>query len=58
MAPTDLYNFYKPLTHDLERGNPVNDYQRRVQNLSDEAQLIKLSTDAGFVKPLPLDNSS
>ena len=50
VAPTDLYDLYKPLANDLERGNPVHDYQQRVQNLSNEAQLIKLSADAGFVK--------
>ena len=54
VAPTDLYNFYKLLTHDLEGRNPVKDYKRRVQNLSDEAQLIKLSTDAGFCQTAAL----
>ena len=50
VAPTDLYDIQKFPTSELQRGDPVHSYQQRVQNPSDEAQLIKLSTDAGFVK--------
>ena len=50
VAPTDLFDIQKSPTSELERGDPVHNYHQRLQNLSDEAQLIKLSTDAGFVK--------
>ena len=49
-APTDLYDIQKFQTSELERRDPVLSHQQRVQNPSDEAQLIKLSTDVGFVK--------
>ena len=52
VAPSDLYDLYKPPANDPERRNPFHNNQQRVQNLSDEAQLIKLSTDAGFVKTI------
>ena len=35
---------------DLQRRNPVHNHQRRVQNPSDETQLINMNTDANFVK--------
>ena len=54
VAPTDLYGNQKFPANELERGDPVQGHQQRVQNLSDEAQLIKLSTDAGFVKAVAL----
>ena len=50
VAPTDLYDIQKFPTSELQRDDPVHSYQQRVQNPSDEAQLIKLSTDVGFVK--------
>ena len=50
MAPTDLYDIQKFQNSELQLGDPVHSYQERVQNLSDDAQLIKLSTGAGFVK--------
>ena len=49
MAPTDLFDVQKSPTSELERIDPVHHYQQRVRNLSDETQLIKLSTDVGFV---------
>ena len=54
VAPTDLYDLHKPPANDPERRNPVHNYQQRAHNLSDEAQLIKLSTHAGFVKTVAL----
>ena len=58
VAPTDLYGNQKFPANELERGDPVHSHQQRLQNLSDEAQLIKLSTDAGFVKAVALGQFS
>ena len=54
VALTDLYDLHKYPANELGRRDPVHNYQQRVQNLSIEAQLIKLSTDAGFVKTVAL----
>ena len=54
VAATDLYDLQNSPANELKRRDPVHNYRQRMQNLSDEAQLIKLSTDAGFVKTVGL----
>ena len=49
MAPTDLYDIQKFPTSELKRDDPVHSYHSSV-----EAQLMRLSTDAGFVKTVAL----
>ena len=51
MAPTDLLKIERALpTDEQERIDRKFNHKERVQNLLDEEQLIKLCTDAGFVK--------
>ena len=51
VATDDLQNIQRPLpTNDQEKGDQLFYHNERVRNLSDEEQLIKLCTDAGFVK--------
>ena len=54
---TGRYKLHMSPANDLERRNLVHNYQQRLQNLSDEAQLIQSSTDAGvFQNRCFLDN--
>ena len=51
VASVDLPNTQRPLpTNDQEKGDLLFNHKERAQHLSDEEQLIKLCTDAGFVK--------
>ena len=51
VAPTDLLIIQRPLPKDeQEHGDLLFNHKERVQNLSDEEQLIKLCIDAVFVK--------
>ena len=50
VAPTDLFDIQKFPTHVQEQGDLLFHHRESVQNLSDEEQLIKLSTNVGFVK--------
>ena len=46
--PTDLFDNQRFPTNKQERSDLSIDHRERVQNLSDEEQLIKSSTDEGF----------
>ena len=51
MEPFDLLDIQKQLPTDEEQQDDILlNHKESVQNLSNEEQLIKLSTDAGFVK--------
>ena len=55
VAPTDLLNIQgPPPTNEQEQGDQMVRHKERGQNLSDEEHLMKLSTDAGFVKTVAL----
>ena len=47
----DLLNIQRPLlTNEQEQGDLLQNHKERVENLPNEEQLIKLCTDAGFLK--------
>ena len=51
VAPTDVLDIQRQLPTDVQaQYELLFNHEDRVQNLSDEQQLIKMCTDAGFVK--------
>ena len=51
VGSADLLNIQRPLQNNEQaQGNLLHNHKERVQNLSNEEQLTKLCTDAGFVK--------
>ena len=51
VAPTDVLDIQRQLSTDEQaQGELLFSHEDRVQNLSDEEQLIKMCSDAGFVK--------
>ena len=56
VSTAELLNFQRPpLTNWLAQGNQLQNHKERVENLPDDNQLIKLCTDAAFIKKKTLD---
>ena len=51
VTPADLLNIQRPLLiNEQKQGNLLHNQKERVADISEDEQLVKLCTDAGFIK--------